>query len=118
MTNTKMKPLALAFGASLLASVAATTVASENPFASQSLESGYKVAMEGKCGEGKCGGKAESKEKTKEGKCGEGKCGGKAETSAKSAEGKCGEGKCGGKDKAVSKTKEGKCGEGKCGGKS
>ncbi len=31
MTNTKMKPLALAFGASLLASVATTTVAAENP---------------------------------------------------------------------------------------
>ncbi len=114
MTNTKMKPLALAFGASLLASVATTTVAAENPFASQSLESGYKVAMEGKCGEGKCGGKAESKEKTKEGKCGEGK----AESKEKAKEGKCGEGKCGGKDKAATKAKEGKCGEGKCGGKS
>jgi len=118
MTNTKMKPLALAFGASLLAGVATTTVAAENPFASQSLESGYKVAMEGKCGEGKCGGKAESAAKSKEGKCGEGKCGGKAESSAKSGEGKCGEGKCGGKDKAADKSKEGKCGEGKCGGKS
>jgi len=109
MANNKMKPLAMAFGASLLASVATTTVAAENPFASQSLESGYKVAMEGKCGEGKCGGE----KTTKEGKCGEGKCGG--DKAAK--EGKCGEGKCGG-DKAASKTKEGKCGEGKCGGKS
>ncbi|MEY8205541.1 MAG: hypothetical protein RPR40_10780, partial [Bermanella sp.] len=89
MSNTKMKPLALAFGASLMASVATSTIAAENPFASQSLESGYKVAMEGKCGEGKCGGKAESSAKSAEGKCGEGKCGGKS----KSAEGKCGEGK-------------------------
>ena len=105
----RSKPLAMAFGASLLASVATTTVAAENPFVSQSLESGYKVAMEGKCGEGKCGGDKAAKE----GKCGEGKCGG--DKAAK--EGKCGEGKCGG-DKAASKTKEGKCGEGKCGGKS
>ncbi len=118
MTKTQMKPLAVAFGASLLASVAATTVAAENPFASQSLESGYKVAMEGKCGEGKCGGKSEHDAKSKEGKCGEGKCGGKDKTVSKSAEGKCGEGKCGGKDKTASKSAEGKCGEGKCGGKS
>ena len=114
MSNTKMKPLALAFGASLMASVATSTIAAENPFASQSLESGYKVAMEGKCGEGKCGGKAESSAKSAEGKCGEGKCGGKS----KSAEGKCGEGKCGGKSGSSAKSTEGKCGEGKCGGKS
>jgi len=79
----------------------------QSPFAMQELGGGYMVAdshVEGKCGEGKCGGKKEV-----EGKCGEGKCGGdKAKT-----EGKCGEGKCGG-DKAKT---EGKCGEGKCGGK-
>jgi uncharacterized low-complexity protein len=56
--------------------------ASNNPFAMQSLNSGYMVAsadaksMEGKCGEGKCGGnKAKTDAKAKEGKCGEGKCG-------------------------------------------
>ncbi|MFT5593549.1 MAG: putative low-complexity protein [Oceanicoccus sp.] len=106
MTKTKMKPLAMALGATLAASMATTALAAENPFTSQSLESGYKVMAEGKCGEGKCG---ESKTK-KEGKCGEGKCG---EDKAKK-EGKCGEGKCG-EDKTK---KEGKCGEGKCGGKS
>ncbi|HJU40053.1 MAG TPA: EF-hand domain-containing protein [Tahibacter sp.] len=42
----------------------------------------HKKAHEGKCGEGKCGGK------TKEGSCGADK--------KKAAEGKCGEGKCGG----------------------
>ncbi len=108
MSNkTSMKPLALALGASLTAAMAATTVqaADANPFASTQLESGYKVAAEGKCGEGKCGG-----EKGKgEGKCGEGKCGGEKGK----GEGKCGEGKCGGeKGKG-----EGKCGEGKCGAK-
>jgi uncharacterized low-complexity protein len=80
--------------AMLLGAASATVSAAENPFASQSLESGYQVAghhaeksAEGKCGEGKCGAKSEA-----EGKCGEGKCGG-----AKSeSEGKCGEGKCGG----------------------
>jgi uncharacterized low-complexity protein len=106
MKNTQMKPLALALGAALTMGVATSAVAAENPFSSTSLESGYKVAMEGKCGEGKCGGE----KKAKEGKCGEGKCG----EEKKAKEGKCGEGKCG-EDK---KAKEGKCGEGKCGGKS
>jgi len=78
----------------------------QSPFSSTDLGVGYMVVAEGKCGEGKCGGKKETKT---EGKCGEGKCGGKKETKA---EGKCGEGKCGGKKEA-----EGKCGEGKCGGK-
>ncbi len=107
-------------GASLVG-VTGIASASENPFGFAKMESGYtQVAMEGKCGEGKCGGKSKysddkhehgegkSHSKKMEGKCGEGKCGGKA----KMTEGKCGEGKCGGKSKAS----EGKCGEGKCGG--
>ena len=106
MAKTQMKPLAMALGATLAASMATTALAAENPFTSQTLESGYKVMAEGKCGEGKCG---EAKS-DKEGKCGEGKCG---EEKAKK-EGKCGEGKCG-EDKTK---KEGKCGEGKCGAKS
>ncbi len=70
------KSLAVILGASLVGSLAASPIAlaGENPFAMQKLSSGYQVAMEGKCGEGKCGG---SKAKTSEGKCGEGKCGGK-----------------------------------------
>ena len=105
------KTLALAAGAALVTSLASTSAvnAAENPFAMTQLPGGYMVAdshMEGKCGEGKCGGA----KKEGEGKCGEGKCGG----AAKSAEeGKCGEGKCGG----AKKEGEGKCGEGKCGGK-
>ena len=91
--------------------------AAGNPFAMQSLNSGYLVAaaddkaMEGKCGsdkakamEGKCGGDKAKATKAKDGKCGEGKCGAnKAKAKAKSMEGKCGgdkakamEGKCGG----------------------
>ncbi|MDH5514432.1 MAG: hypothetical protein OEY45_04665 [Gammaproteobacteria bacterium] len=123
-----LKPLAVAMGAAFVTSLATSPVANaaENPFAMSELSSGYMVAdshMEGKCGEGKCGG--EKAKATKEGKCGEGKCGG---DKAKK-EGKCGgdkdrgcseeakaakEGKCGG-DKAKA-MKEGKCGEGKCGG--
>jgi uncharacterized low-complexity protein len=103
-SNTR-KPLAIAAGAALVTSLASASAvnAAENPFAITELPGGYMVAdshMEGKCGEGKCGGD----KKEGEGKCGEGKCGG----AAKSAE----EGKCGG----AKKEGEGKCGEGKCGG--
>jgi len=139
-----MKPLAAAMGAAFVTSLATAPVANaaENPFAMSELSSGYMVAsshIEGKCGEGKCGGA----KATKEGKCGEGKCGGAKATK----EGKCGEGKCGMKmmdadgDGKVTKDEfnaaheamfgkkdknadgvldanemEGKCGEGKCGG--
>ena len=100
-----LKPMASALGATLAATVFASTAQADvNPFGISEISSGYEVAeAEGKCGEGKCG---EGKSKA-EGKCGEGKCGeGKSE-----AEGKCGEGKCGeGKSES-----EGKCGEGKCG---
>lgn len=91
--NSTVKPMVAAVGAAFIAGMATAPVATaaENPFAATELSSGYsqQVAMnEGKCGEGKCGGKkAEG-----EGKCGEGKCGG----SKTSSEGKCGEGKCGG----------------------
>lgn len=87
-----------------LGAISTSLQADTNPFAASPLNGGYELAqVEGKCGEGKCGG-AKS---TDEGKCGEGKCGG----DKASSEGKCGEGKCGGKAES-----EGKCGEGKCGG--
>lgn len=90
----------------LAVSLSGVSQAAANPFATQALSAGttlaahHEAGKEGKCGEGKCGGKQEEKA-DKEGKCGEGKCG---------------EGKCGSKkdDKAA---KEGKCGEGKCGSK-
>ena len=111
MRKTKtLKPICAAVGAAFAGSMALSGAvqAAENPFALSELGSGYmQVAdghMEGKCGEGKCGGAKASSE----GKCGEGKCGG----GMKSSEGKCGEGKCGGS----MKSSEGKCGEGKCGG--
>jgi uncharacterized low-complexity protein len=85
MKKTQMTPLAIALGTVLTLGVAASSSAGENPFSSNSLESGYKVAMEGKCGEGKCG----ADTKAKEGSCGEDK------KDKKAKEGKCGEGKCG-----------------------
>ena len=117
--KSNLTPLAIAAGTALVTSLASTTVANAagNPFAMSELSSGYMVAemAEGKCGEGKCGGKMKS---ATEGKCGEGKCGGEMKTTT---EGKCGGAKA--TDEAAeaaageAKTmKEGKCGEGKCGG--
>ena len=111
MSNKKsITKLSIAAGTAFVASLTVGNVANAaegaNPFAMNELSSGYMQLAEGKCGEGKCGGK-----KGMEGKCGEGKkdmegkCGGKKGE----MEGKCGEGKKG--------KKEGKCGEGKCGGK-
>ncbi|MDH5371128.1 MAG: hypothetical protein OEW99_13965 [Gammaproteobacteria bacterium] len=110
MSNKKsIKTLSIAAGTAFVASLAVGNVANAaegaNPFAMNELSSGYMQLAEGKCGEGKCGGKKAKKEM--EGKCGEGKCGGKKEMDKNM------EGKCGGKKEE----KEGKCGEGKCGGK-
>ena len=110
MKKSMKKSLSVALGTTFVAAMSASPAvnAEANPFGMQNLGSGYVQVAEGKCGEGKCGGKA-----TKEGKCGEGKCGeGKAEK-----EGKCGEGKCGESKGKGKKDSEGKCGEGKCGGK-
>ena len=95
MSNKTSKTLSIVLGAAFATTLAASNVANAseagaNPFAMNNLEGGYQVAKEGKCGEGKCGGKETKK---MEGKCGEGKCGG----SKAKKEGKCGEGKCGGK---------------------
>jgi len=118
--KSSIKPLAAAIGTAVLTSLAAMPVAQADasPFGMTDLGSGYQVAQEGKCGEGKCGGAA--KKPAAEGKCGEGKCGGAAKKPV--SEGKCGgaakkpvsEGKCGGAAKKP--VSEGKCGEGKCGG--
>ncbi len=96
--KTTLKPIAAALGTTFVVSLAASPIANaaENPFSMNAVESGYMVAAEGNCGEGKCGDKKDA-----EGKSGD-----------KKAEGKCGEGKCGDKKK-----EEGKCGEGKCGDK-
>ncbi|MGM0526697.1 MAG: hypothetical protein ACQEQ8_10975 [Pseudomonadota bacterium] len=98
---------AFAIGASMPA-----VSASDNPFASVELASGYEttITQEGKCGGDK---KEEKSEKSmKEGKCGEGKCGeGMMSEKAEDAKAKTEEAK----DKADEKAEEGKCGEGKCG---
>jgi len=150
MSNTKkiVAPLALAI-TSTVAVAGMMSAQAENPFGANELSSGYMQLaashMEGKCGEGKCGG---GDAKDKEGKCGEGKCGGGAMMDAdgdgkvtkeefmkaheamfakKDADGngvlegdelKAKEGKCGeGKCGGDKGKSEGKCGEGKCGGK-
>ncbi|MDP2108691.1 MAG: hypothetical protein Q8J67_06560 [Rhodocyclaceae bacterium] len=86
-------------------------MAADNPFGMAKLDGGYQLAqadkkVDGKCGEGKCGGdkvKAKADDKKKDGKCGEGKCGAPATKGAKAdtkmKDGKCGEGKCGGTKK-------------------
>ena len=99
MADQTTKPLALAVGTALAASLASVTPAhaDSSPFVMTALSSGYM----GGATYGGHGDKGE--EKGEEGKCGEG--------DEKGEEGKCGEGKCGG-----DKGEEGKCGEGKCGG--
>lgn len=101
------KALSIVLGSAFAASISMTAAnAAENPFAMQSLTSGYQVAdnhdaKEGKCGTGKCGAEKKAEgDKAKEGSCGgekgkEGSCGGE--------KGK--EGSCGG-----DKGKEGSCG--------
>ena len=75
-TKNCIKPVAAVIGAALVGNLSAVNVANaaENPFGASQLESGYMVLassheasekqgtdgakkMEGKCGEGKCGGK-------------------------------------------------------------
>ena len=105
--------LSIAAGTAFVASLAMTNIANAsetaNPFAMNEMSGGYMqlAAMEGKCGEGKCGGKKEMKKNM------EGKCGG----SKKEMEGKCGEGKCGGKKDMKKGMNKDMMGEGKCGGK-
>lgn len=91
------KALSIVVGSAFAASISMTAAnAAENPFAMQSLTSGYMVAdhhdaKEGKCGAGKCGAEKKANgDKAKEGKCGgekakEGSCGGE-----KAKEGSCG----------------------------
>lgn len=105
------KPMTLAIGAAFVASMATTGVASaaENPFGITEINGGFMVAaVDGKCGEGKCGGEKKAareakcggeKKAAKDGKCGEGKCGGKKKAAM--------EAKCGGEKKAA---REAKCG--------
>lgn len=82
--------LTLAVGSAFALSLTAlpNVQAADNPFGMQALQQGYLLAdaktPEGKCGEGKCGGK-----KKTDGKAAEGKCGG-AKSDAKMPEGKCG----------------------------
>ena len=73
MKQVKKTNIASALGAVVLGSLATVAVeANANPFAMNTLDSGYmQEAGEGKCGEGKCGeGKCCGKNAGKDGKCG------------------------------------------------
>ena len=87
--QSRLKPLAIALGATFASALAiGSATAAENPFGQSELSGGYKLAentadkpkMEGQCGEGKCGAMTKT---PKEGQCGaqnktmkEGQCGG------------------------------------------
>lgn len=103
-----LKNLGLAVAVSM--GSAGTAQAEQNPFAVEHMTSGMvqMAAMEGRCGEGKCGNMqmGGSKKGMAEGKCGGGIQGKKK---------KMDEGKCGNMQKKPKTATEGKCGEGKCG---
>ena len=91
----------------LAVSLAGASHAAQNPFATMSLSAGTTLAAHHDAGKN---GTMEEKTATaadKEGKCGEGKCGGKKEDKPVAPVEKT--------DKADKASKEGKCGEGKCG---
>jgi uncharacterized low-complexity protein len=95
----KQTVLTVALGTAFAASFAIAPIAKAvgNPFAMDSLKSGYQIAGDDK--------KADSK-----GPAGKMSKADKEANAKMMKEGKCGEGKCG-----VKNVKEGKCGEGKCG---
>ncbi|WP_292996653.1 hypothetical protein [Nitrosomonas sp.] len=111
MSKKSMKPISLALGTALVTSLAASNLSADtrvNPFAMNELSGGYmQLADASSANKSDQESKSDGKKTEKEGKCGEGKCGGKNEMKQNM------EGKCGGK-KAE---QEGKCGEGKCGSK-
>ncbi|MDP1549989.1 MAG: hypothetical protein U1D41_07110 [Nitrosomonas sp.] len=111
MSKKSMKPISLALGTALVTSLAASNLSADtrvNPFAMNELSGGYmQLADASSANKSGQEGKSDGKKTENEGKCGEGKCGGKKEMKQNM------EGKCGGK-KAE---QEGKCGEGKCGSK-
>lgn len=107
--KTSNKTIALALSGAFALSIGAATVnAAENPFAMQTLSSGYQVtdhhekAKDGSCAEGKCSTEMKKDHaKAKDGKCGEGKCSAEMKKDAEKAkDGKCGEGKCSAEHKA------------------
>ena len=113
--NGKKTALSLALGSAFVVTLSAAPVANaaENPFGMSALQNGYLLAAAhsgAPAADAKKDAKADMKatdKKMPEGKCGEGKCGGKKDAKAdmkatdkKMPEGKCGEGKCGGKKDA------------------
>jgi len=81
MSKKTITPVVALAGAALAGGLVVSGIAgaAENPFAADSMKSGYMVLAEAE-GEGKCGGKQKSEE--------EGKCGSEKEKTE--SEGKCG----------------------------
>lgn len=84
MKNRKTQLILATSAAFAVTAALSPVMAADNPFGMAKLDGGYQLAqadkkVDGKCGEGKCGGdkaKAKADDKKKDGKCGEGKCGG------------------------------------------
>ncbi len=103
MNKHSIKPITLAAGAALAATLTTTpALADVNPFGMSALASGYMVA-DSKGSEGKCGGN----KSVSEAECGANKA------TKKASEGECGANKAKAKAKPIV---EAKCGEAKCGG--
>lgn len=101
MKNTQ-KSIALGLSGALALSIGASVSAAENPFAIETLSSGYQVAdhhvektKDGKCGSGKCG----AEKKAQEASCGADKAKEATCGTDKAKEGNC----------SVDKMKEGSC---------
>lgn len=81
MSKKSMKPVSLAVGTAFVTSLAAGHVSADtntNPFAMNELSGGYmQLADAGNTSKSGQEAKSDGKKPEKEGKCGEGKCGGK-----------------------------------------
>ncbi|WP_297325848.1 hypothetical protein [Nitrosomonas sp.] len=81
MSKKSMKPISLAVGTAFVTSLAAGHVSADtstNPFAMNELSGGYmQLADAGNASKSDQETKSDAKKPEKEGKCGEGKCGGK-----------------------------------------
>lgn len=109
------KPLTLSIGAAVVGSAALTGIASaDNAFGMRDLPGGYlQLASSPTADESKNAGSTSSGDKAMEGRCGEGKCGASMRSGTKPAP--AGEGDAKPAAAAAEKAMEGKCGEGRCG---
>ena len=117
-----LKPIATGLGLAVAATALTASInanAAQNPFATQSLSSGYMVAdaAEGKCGDAKCGASMGMSEKDKaamnDKSKGDGMCGASKAAAKSDKEGSCGDSKKGAAMKEDKMKKEASCGASK-----